>query len=597
MTSTTTSPPTLTGLLDELFLGRVRWDLLRPFPEQDAADRALGDAAVARMRELLRTRVNPAALDLDGELPADLLGLLREEGFLTMLIAPELGGLGLSPMNTLRVVQVTASWSPAISWMLSITNGLGSGNYLPLLAEGPLRELVLEKVRGRAVSGSADTETGGAANRSRETRAVLVEDGAAYLLTGEKIYIGNGALAEIVDVTAAVEHEGVDQTRVFFVSTDTPGVESVGRHEFIGLHGSPIGVLRFNGVRVPAEQLLPASADEWRDEPELVRLAVLGRMLIIASPSLAIAKLCLTWSREFVNRRTMDGRPLGDYEEIQRLVAQTAADVFAIESVVQWGMLSGDLAELTPELTAAKNLTSMTCWQVIDRTISLMGGEGIETARSKALRGSTPLPVERFARDARGLRVAGGVDFLLDYWTALAALDGLAGLDGPAGLDGGESGQGREQPELRQPPTDRFLSPRCQKHLARVQSEATALAAHCRGLLDQHGLEELTEREHQVMLVGQVASTLLGMALTLARAAHLAEQGNSAALELADISCTEAGHQLSGLWARLAEEPAADYPAISERVLHTDQLDFLLDGVITDLPPYAADGKEGRDAD
>lgn len=584
MTSSTTSPPTSHGLLDELFLGRVRWDLLRPFPEQGAADRLAGDPAVAALGDLLREHVDPDAVDREGELPQELTELLRDGGYFSLMIASELGGLALSPMNALRVVQVASSWSPGIGWMLAIANGLGSGCYLPLLAEGPLRDLVLDRVKAGAVSGSADTESGGAANRGRDTTAVLVEDGSAYLITGEKIFIGNGPLAELVDVSATVEHEGVRQVRMFIVATDSPGVEMGGMHEFMGLHGSPIGVVRFNQVRVPAEQLLPAAVDEWRDEPELVRLAVLGRMLIIAPPSLAIAKLCLTWSKDFVNRRVMDGRPLGEYEEIQRMVARSAADLFAIDSVIEWGMLSGDLAEMMPELTAAKNLTSLGCWRVVDRTISLMGAEGLETARSKALRGAPPLPVERFARDARGLRVAGGVDFLLDYWTALSAL---------------ETGYREAAPDRPEPGpvSDPALSPRCQEHLAAVQSEARALAALCRKLVDRYGIDELAEQEHQVLLAGQIGTTLLGMAVVLARAAHLAEVGNAVAMELADIACTEDRERLAGLWPLMAGDPQPDYAAMSERVLGGDSVDFLLGGVMTDLPPCGttADGSPAGD--
>lgn len=583
MTSTTTSPPTLLGLLDELYRGRVRWDLLRPFPEPDATDRADGDAAVATLRDLLREHADPEAIDREGRLPGTLVELLRSKGYFGLTIAPEDGGMGLSGMNAVRVVETAASWSTAVGWMLAITNGLGSGNYLPLMAEGPLREMVLQKVRGAALSGSADTESGGAANRGRDTTAVPVDDGSAYLINGEKIFIGNAPLAEVVDVSATVEHPDGRQIRIFFLRLDSPGVEVVTRQEFMGLRGASIGVLRFTDVRVPAEQLLPISADEWRDEPELVRIAVLGRMLIIASPSLAIAKLCLTWARNFVNRRSMDDRPLAEYDEIQRLVAQNAADVFALESVVEWCMLSGDLAELTPELTAAKNLTSLTCWQVVDRTLSLMGGEGFETARSKAARGAPPLPVERFARDARGLRVAGGVDFLLDYWSGLAALDGY------------EPGADADLPPTDPPLTDPALSPRCLEHLGRLQSESAALAGLCRRLVTAYDAERLAAREHEVLLAGQLGGTLMKMAVTLARAAHLAERGNTAALELADIVCTEAGHQLAGLWARLAEESHPDYAATSERALKGGELDFLLHDVITDVPPTPAWNEGGED--
>ena len=144
-----------------------------------------------------------------------------------------------------------------------------------------------------------------------------------------------------------------------------------------------------------------------------------ARMYIVSAPALAIAKLCTHWSREFVNRRSIDGLPLGEYDEIQRIVAATLADAFAIESVVEWCLL-GESREgpddFRLEQSAAKNITSVACWRVVDRTVSLLAAEGLETARSKAARAAQPLPVERALRDARALRIAGGVDFLLDKY-------------------------------------------------------------------------------------------------------------------------------------------------------------------------------------
>src|SRR6202035_2645719 len=173
----------------------------------------------------------------------------------------------------------------------------GPGSYLPVVPDGRLRDTITARVAAGLVSGSADTETSGAANHKRNTTAVPIEGGSAYLINGEKVFIGNGPLAGLMDVAATVVTDGVEQVRLFFVDTDTPGFEVVSHQTFLGLHGAPIGALRLRDVRVPAERLLPASTDEWRYAPELARLATLARTLTIASPSLAIARLCLVWSR------------------------------------------------------------------------------------------------------------------------------------------------------------------------------------------------------------------------------------------------------------------------------------------------------------
>jgi alkylation response protein AidB-like acyl-CoA dehydrogenase len=558
-------------VLTELYRGRLRWDLLRPFPAQPPDDRLAGDKAVAGITDLLRSRVDPTRVDETGVLPDGLIDALQDGGFYRMLLDPALGGLALSPFNALRVVVAAASWSPAVAWSVSIGNGLGSGSFLPILPAGALRDLVTAKVRAGLVSGGADTETNGAANHRRHTTATPIEGGAAYLLNGEKVFIGNGPLAELLDVSATVSLDGAEQVRLFFVDTGTPGCSVSSRQEFLGLKGAPVGVLRFENVRVPAERMLDASTDEWRYAPEIARVATLARTLIICSAALAIARLGLVWSREFVNRRTMDDRPLGDYEQIQRIVARTAADVFTIESVLEWGLLGEDRADTQPDLAAAKNLASVTCWRVIDRTVGLLGGEGVETARSKARRGAAPLPVERFLRDARALRIAGGVDFLLDYWSAEAGL-GTWYTAGPSTPDDATTPDGA-------------LSVRCQEHQRYLAGEAAAFGALCGRLTGRHPQQELLGREHTVIQVGRIGTALLGMAVVLARAAHLAEQGDRSALDLADIACTEARRTVAACWPALPGAAEPDYAGTSAAWLRGDRLDWLTSDVITDIPP------------
>ncbi|GAA3854232.1 hypothetical protein GCM10022243_19720 [Saccharothrix violaceirubra] len=557
-------------MLDDLYAGRVRWDLLSPFPEQDPDDRAIGDQAVAAITELLVDRVDPTVLDDTARLPDGLTDALQDGGFYRLLLDPSLGGLALSPLNALRVVSTAASWSPAVAWSLAIANGFGSGSYLPIVPAGPLRELIVDKVRAGIVSGSADTEVNGAANHRRHTTATPVEGGAAYLINGEKIFTGNGPLAELLDVSAVVTTDGVEQIRLFFVDTSTPGFSVVGTNEFLGLRGAPIGVLRFDNVRVPAENLLPASTDEWRYAPEIARLATLARTLIIASPSLAIAKLCLEWSREFVNRRVMDDKPLASYEEIQRTVARTAADVFTIEAVIEWGLLARDRVDTGADLTSAKNLTSVTCWHVIDRTMALLGGEGFETARSKARRGTTALPVERFLRDARGLRIAGGVDFLLDFWSAEGGLSAFYAEEGPIAS--------AERVD------DASLPPRCREHLTFLHAEAARFGDLCRRLTSTYTQEDLLAREHTVVLVGGIGNELLRIAIVLARAASRRD-----AFDLADIACTDARLRLNALWDQVESSDEPPYARVSDAWLSGTGYGFLVTDVITALPPVEED--------
>lgn len=579
------SPPSQArsrSVLTELYSGRVRWDLLRPFPEPDAADERNADRAVAQLTGLLRALVDPTEVDVSGRLPEGPMKALQDNGFLKLMITEELGGLGLSAHGAFRVIEAAASWSAPVAFSLAITNGFGSGSYLPALPEGPLKDLISARVADGLVSAGADAEAQGTANQTRTTRAIAVEDGAAYRVSGEKVFIGNGPVAGLMDVSATVTRpDGTEAVDLFFVDSASPGFEVAAEHEFMGLRGALIGALRLDNVRVPAEYRLGDPSNSWRMRPDttgpestvdgladLGELAVLGRILVIAPNALAIAKLCLLWSREFANRRRIDNRGLGEYDEIQRLIAQTAADVFAIDSIASWALLAHDRADTVPDLTAAKNLTSMTCWRVVDRTMSLLGAEGYETAVSKARRGAVPLPVERSFRDARALRIAGGVDFMLDKWSAESTLSTLYATDviGPAGTDDISDGA---------------LSPRCREHLDFVVESSATLARTCARLIAEHTRAELFEHQHAMTVIGRIGNELFGMSVVLARAAQLATAGTTNALELADISCAGSRLRIGALWPELAAtEP--DFAAASDGWLRGNRFDFLIRDIVTE---------------
>ncbi|QUF05549.1 acyl-CoA dehydrogenase family protein [Actinosynnema pretiosum subsp. pretiosum] len=343
-----------------------------------------------------------------------------------MSVESALGGLGLSRLNTCRVVQAAASWTMPVVFSLAINNGFGSHTYLPALPPGPLRDVIAE----RAVGG--------------------------YRITGEKVVIGNGSVAELLDVSATVvAADGSESVRLFFVDTGSPGVAVVGRHEFRGLRGSAIAALRFDGVFVPEANAMPELSDGWRMRPsgevagpgelaDLGELALFGRHLVVAPVSLAVTSAARGWAEVFAARRRIDGPILGEHEEVRRLRAELAAEEYLAESAHLWCLLGADRSDIRPDLTATKNTTSLAAWRAVDRTMALYGAEGDETARGKAARGVPAVPVERCFRDARALRVAGGVDFMLDIWSARANLgvDAAVGGGRPPVRTGGSSRSG-----------------------------------------------------------------------------------------------------------------------------------------------------------
>jgi alkylation response protein AidB-like acyl-CoA dehydrogenase len=564
------------SLLAELYRGRLRWDLAHPFPDRDADESRAGDEAVQAAAEFARARIDPAAVEESRALPDGLLTTLHRSRYLALRVPTELGGLGLSLFDASRVIEAIGSWSLTVGYLMAVHDGLGAAAYLPLLAPGELRDLVLRGIAEGRLFADADTEPTGAANNGRVTTATPVDGGRAYVLNGEKVFVATGGPAGLLTVSATLSEGCSDVVRVFFVESSCPGFRVRAIHDLVGLRGLPIAALALEGVRVPRERMLPADDGLWRLSPRLSAIWATGRLEVLGVAALTIGRLCVGWARDFIRRRAVDGRPLGGYEAIQRLVAMSVADVFAIESVLRWCFLGGVGLEHRYDMAVAKNITTCACWRVVERTMSLLAAEGAETAPSKARRGAVDWPLERAWRDARLLRIAGGVDFRVDIF--LAATRML-----PPYLDEAWSGPETAEPELDAGP----LSPENRDHLAAVVEGARELAAGCRRLALRHPEPaDLLARERPLILLHRAASELLTMTCVLARAAGGQGPSHARAQTLAGVWCAEARRRLAGIRAELERGGDPGWARTAEWWLAED-------GDL-DLPGSAGSGASGR---
>lgn len=526
--------------LTELTLGRLRWDLLRPFPRQGEPDRAIGDRVVDEISEFVAGHLDPVLLDDERRLPHRFYDALRASDHVRLQLPESAGGRGLSDFNTFRAVSAAMRVSGTAGFAIGTHNGIGLPALLPALPAGPLRELVLRRLADGVLTGWADTEPAGAANDQLTTQATPIGAGA-YAITGDKIFVSNGAVADELVVSASVPGRA-EGAGLFLVDTRSAGLRVDSTQQVIGFDGLPLGALRLDRVRVPAERVISAHSGDWRQASVFGQASARGKMYLLSGAALAFATAGLDSQRDFVRRRRVNGRGLAEYPAVQDLIASSVADVFAMDTVIRWCLLGDDTANLTdraPERRAAKNLTTRTGWRVVDRTMSLLGAEGAETARSKIRRGVPALPVERLLRDARILRITGGVDFAVDLWAAEALL--------------AQPTQPAPDPRTRlEPALDaaalRGLSPRNRDHL-------TALADAVRRFArDRADLSRGPRTDHEppanagaLINLGRTVGELLAMAVVLARVADWPADGNAYVQAVADLYCTEAEHRLRTL--------------------------------------------------
>ncbi|MCS5684520.1 MAG: acyl-CoA dehydrogenase family protein [Acidimicrobiales bacterium] len=377
------------------------------------------EALRARARELAVEVAAPRAAEVDRTeaYPWDVVEALREEGFMGMTVPVAYGGLGLSFLDAVLVVEEMAR-ECGVTGRIAVEANMGAISAVMAYGTEDQKRLAAELVLAGDKPAICITEPeAGSAASQMTTRAD--RRGDRYVLNGKKHWITGGGVSRLYLVFARVFDEDGNEEGIggfLAIRDENPGLVIGSREPTMGLRGIPETEILLQDMEVDLDMVLVPPSGFGRGFAELMN-AYNSQRVGAATVALGLAAGAHDRSVAHLKKREQFGRPLAEFQGLQWMVADMAIRLEAARSLI-WRAAtsrgSGTSPFPDPAMAAqAKVFASETCIGVANDALQLFGAAGY----------SRNSPMERICRDVRMFTIGGGTAQILRTVVASRVLD------------------------------------------------------------------------------------------------------------------------------------------------------------------------------
>lgn len=348
------------------------------------------------VRRFVEAEIVPhhAAWEEAGSVPRELWRKAGEAGLLCCTVPEQYGGLGLDYL--FDVVVFEELWRVGASGPgFMIHTDMVASYILAFGTEEQKRQWLPKMVRGEAIGSLGMTEPhAGSDLKAIRTRAA--RDGDEFVINGQKVFISNGQLCDILVLAAKTDSAaGAKGVTLFLVESDRAGFIKGRNLDKIGMKAQDTSELFFDEVRVPASAIL---GEEGRGFQQMMTKLAQERLAQAIRSSTA-AEAAIRWTVEYTSARKAFGGTVADFQNTQFKLAE-------LEVLASVGRVYTDrcielfmAGELDPvDAAKAKMFLSETHCKVVDECLQLFGGWGY----------MWEYPIARAYADARVGKIAGG---------------------------------------------------------------------------------------------------------------------------------------------------------------------------------------------
>ncbi|HET6635857.1 MAG TPA: acyl-CoA dehydrogenase family protein [Streptomyces sp.] len=359
------------------------------------------------VRALAEAKIAPHAADVDEQarFPQEALDALVGNDLHAVHVPESYGGAGADALATVIVIEEVARVC-ASSSLIPAVNKLGS---LPVILSGS--EELKKKYLGPLAKGDAmfsyclsEPDAGSDAG-GMKTRAV--RDGDFYVLNGVKRWITNAGVSDYYTVMAVTDADKKTRGGIsaFVVEKDDEGVSFGAPEKKLGIKGSPTREVYLDKVRIPADRMIGDEGTGFA-----TAMATLDHTRItIAAQALGIAQGALDYAKGYVAERKQFGKPIGDFQGVQFMLADMAMKLEAARQLTYAAAARSERVSLGNDgkgegLTfygaAAKCYASDAAMDITTDAVQLLGGYGY----------TRDYPLERMMRDAKITQIYEGTN-------------------------------------------------------------------------------------------------------------------------------------------------------------------------------------------
>lgn len=341
------------------------------------------------LREMVRdfavNELKPIAqkIDENEKIPPEIIKKLGELGLLGAAIPEQYGGGGFGEVGYCIMQEEISRACLSTATFIGAHQSIGTNAILIGGTEELKQKYVVPLAKGEKIGAFCLTEVqAGSDSFNVKTTASL--DGDHWVINGDKMWITNGGIADIISVFARTP-KGVT---AFVVETSMPGFSAGPPEKKMGIRGSTTNAITFDNVRVPKENMI---GTEGRGFLIAMKTLDAGR-LGLGAATLGAAKEMLEMSARYAKERVQFDHPISHFQAIQFMLAEMATTIYAMESLIYRTAVDYDLKKnISMHSAMVKLFCSEGLDKVVDFAVQIHGGMGY----------SREYPIERFYRDSR----------------------------------------------------------------------------------------------------------------------------------------------------------------------------------------------------